>query len=333
MYKKRTLIVLLALLSLVISSCNNKDEETTEYVYMTGTLTFTIPTYLATNDTIVLTPSGLTAPEGGIGYYWRTSWENVSDTVKTPSEEGDGSYTLITTSTIGQYTVTCYAYSEGYSNSSATETVYIVNPATDSTVTNLSLSSSPSFTDERDGKTYFTTTFGGKTWTRNNLGYSGSGVSYADCDVMDTILGRYYTWDEAQTACPTGWHLPSEAEFVQLADSLAGDTTSFSVKEDFPEVAGRFMGDAYFMGEKMWEFWPQVDITDDCGFSAIPVGYASQRNDSFMFKGFNTYSVFWTSDVDESDRGIIRYFYVEDPYVHVGYMDKSFLASVRCVKD
>ena len=36
-------------------------------------------------------------------------------------------------------------------------------------------SSRPMFSD-RDGKVYYTTTVGGQTWMRQNLGYDGSGT-------------------------------------------------------------------------------------------------------------------------------------------------------------
>jgi len=31
--------------------------------------------------------------------------------------------------------------------------------------------------------------------------------------------GNYYTWDEAQNACPSGWRLPTRDEFVSLINT------------------------------------------------------------------------------------------------------------------
>lgn len=323
----------MAIVPVVLSSCNKDDDDETSYSYMTGTLAFTVPTYLPINDTLTLTPSGITEPDAdSLGYYWYTSFDTTKDTTKTAGSTGDGSWTLITGSAIGSYTVTCTAYASNYYSSTATATIYVVDTTPNTTITGLELTSYPSFVDSRDGKTYYTSTFGGKTFMRTNLGYNGSGISYYNCEVMDELFGRFYSWDEAQEACPSGWHLPSEQEFVDLADSAVTDG-SFSVKQDFKDVAGAFMADAYFLSEKMWEYWPQVNITNTTGFSAIPVGYITKNNTSYTYTGLDAYAAFWTSDDDGDDRGLIRYMYEEDPDVHVQYMDKDVLASVRCIKD
>ena len=87
------------------------------------------------------------------------------------------------------------------------------------------------------------------------------------------------------------------------------------------------------MDKRMWEFWPKVKITNKSGLGVIPVGYASDRGDSYRYVGLNDYAAFWTADTKETN-GVYRYVYVSNPDVLVGYGDQeSFLASVRCVKD
>ena len=53
---------------------------------------------------------------------------------------------------------------------------------------------------------------------------------------MDMIFGKYYTWTEAQTACPEGWELPSDADFVELARKVSGKD-DFVEHEEFKDVA------------------------------------------------------------------------------------------------
>lgn len=330
MNRKFLILIIAVALSFALASCNNDDDDTTSES-LSGTLTFSVQTYLPKNEVITLTPEGITSPSN-VGYFWKNSWDNVNDTTKTEDGSGDGSWAMLTGSVVGEYTITCYAFASGYSNSYSTKTVYIVDPSIDSTISGLDLAARTHFKDTRDSKTYYTINAGGEYWTANNLGYSGSGISYLNCEVMDEIFGRYYTWEEAQNACPAGWHLPSNQEFAALADSLAGDSAAFQADDDFKVIAGDMMANAYFMGSRMWEYWPQVNITNKSGFAAIPVGYVNNGNTAYTYIGVNSYAVFWTSDED-GDSGFARYIHVESPDMYLGKLNKNILASVRCVKD
>jgi uncharacterized protein (TIGR02145 family) len=336
MRKIRKIFIIAALLPAVLASCNNDDDDSTSN-YMTGTLSFTIDDYVGKGVTFTLTPTGITSPTTGVGYSWKPSWSDTRDTTKTTDGTGDGSWTFTTPSVVGEYTISCSAFAEDYVSSSATKTIYIVDPTIDSTITGLGFTDAPYITDNRDGKQYFTTDFGGNTWMKKNMGYDSGNttgsVSYMNSEVMDDIFGRLYTWEEAQTACPSGWHLPSDEEFCQLADSIVADGTSYTKGENFINAAGGMMADAYFLGTKMWEYWPQVDITNKSGLSAIPIGYATARNDSYSFKGINEYAAFWTSSSYDDETALLRFIYVDKPDVYSTYMDKTFYASVRCVRD
>ncbi len=94
-----------------------------------------------------------------------------------------------------------------------------------------------------------------------------------DSEAMDPIFGRFYNWKEA--SC------------MSLKDGICLLTPSLwkwlrrlpqkgrpSRKADFKGVAGGLMVDAKFLGTRMWEYWPDVKITNKAGFSALPVGYA-----------------------------------------------------------
>ena len=147
---------------------------------------------------------------------------------------------------------------------------------------------------------------------------------------MQYIFGAYYTWEEAQEACPAGWHLPSEQEWVELLKSL-GAPSDLEPLHNSPSGAGKLMANAEFNGSRMWDYYRDVTISD-ISISAIPVGYANVADGKYTFTGLYQYSVFWTSDEYEG-KGVYRYIFEQYDNVFVGVADKqSFAASVRCVR-
>ncbi len=332
MKRVKYFILIATAMTLAFTSCKkDKDKDSSTREYLNGSVSFSLTKYIGVDKKVTVTPSGVTKPngEGVVGYYWRTSWGNANDTTRVENGDGDGSFTFTTPSSSGEYTVTCTAFAEEYYTSSNTETIFAINPALDSAVTGLGFKGKPKFTDKRDGTDYYISDYAGKSWFMNNLAYAGSGISYENSSIMDMVFGRFYTWNEAQEACPEGWRLPTEEDFVAMANAIAGQEGKFKATEEFKDVAGGMMVNAYFLGERMWEYWPKVKITNVSGFSALSTGYQSAK-----FSGLNKYATFWTADEADEDRGIARYIYVEDPDVHVGRYDKdSFRASVRCVKD
>jgi len=80
------------------------------------------------------------------------------------------------------------------------------------------------FTDARDGMNYHWAKIGSQTWMTGNLDYKipGGSWAYNNDSVSEMNFGRLYTWKAAQSACPKGWHLPSDKEWGVLIKSLGG---------------------------------------------------------------------------------------------------------------
>jgi len=330
-------IFITALLALaIVPSCKEKDDDTSTKDYLSGTLTFDMPAFVTKGETFTLVPTGLKNPTtGNLGYYWYSTWNSQKDTTKTETGPGDGAFTVTVPDEIGEYSIYCIAFATDYYTSSGSSTFYVIDPEINTTITDSGLSySDERVTDPRESKSYFVTTIGGKKWFKNNLYYSGSGISYAYSPSIDILIGRLYTWEEAVTACPQGWRLPSDSDFAELANSTHSGS-NYKAGETFKGAAGDMMVNAKFIGNRMWTFWPQVDITNKSGFCALPVGYAVERGaeDNQRFQGMNNYAVFWTSDSD-GNYGLYRYIYVQQNDVMLAKGDKtSFRASVRCIKD
>ena len=330
---KKIFILAAALVLLVTPSCK-KDKDDEVGPFLDGNLAFSMPLFVLQGESITLVPSGASNPKtGNVGYAWACSWNSKRDTVKRETAAGNGSWTFTTPTTVGNYSVTGYAFATDFTSLSTSKDFCVVNPTVNTTLTGTGYNlDSLTFKDPRDGGTYYLTKAGGDVWMQNNLYYQGSGVSYEWSPAVDQLFGRLYTWNEAVNACPEGWHLPSDAEFAKLAGTFVKGS-NFSAGETFEGAAGALMADVRFINTKMWAYWPDVKITNESKFSAIPVGYGIEQNTSRRFTGTNSYAVFWTSN-DDGNNGLYRYIYVDKNNLFCSKGDKeSFRASVRCVKD
>lgn len=310
-----------------IFSCKKKDEgPKSTWEYFKGKLEFSIPPYVLKGETYTMTPSGISRKDkGDFGYHWSLppKWPK-RDTVKKEGVAGTGEYKLVVPDTLCTLSITCVAFAKGYYSSNAKRTAQIVDP--DKSVEWEGEEALPFVLDPRDNKKLPYSVVGEKWWMSENLAFEGAGMPFKKSHAMKDVFGHYYTFNEAASACPEGWRLPSMADFTELCKS--------SGAEGFKGASGALMADAYFNKEKMWEFWPAVKITNKTGFSAIPTGYASLRSDGADFKDVNNYAAYWTSDESADGLGVYVYLYVESPDVMVGSADKtSFAASVRCIKD
>jgi uncharacterized protein (TIGR02145 family) len=169
------------------------------------------------------------------------------------------------------------------------------------------------FTDSRDGKSYETVKIGSQTWMAENLNYNAPGSKcYDNSESNCTTYGRLYDWETAKTACPDGWHLPSDAEWTTLENSVGGSS-----------VAGTKL--------KAKSGWNHNSNGEDTyGFSALPGGYG-RFNGDFLLIG--DVGLWWSSTVDHASFAYYRnvVYVIADVY-KLGN-DKSHLYSVRCLQD
>lgn len=329
--------LLLAALGAALVACK-KDKDEDEKEYLNGTLELDVPSFLFYGDQLNLEPTGVWRENKNdtlLSYSWHDPFTNITDTLRLegqPATKGKTFTFKVSKDTLGTFSISASCWADGYYVKSAISQFTVVNPAlgTGSLTGYDFLDAISKYTDTRDGNDYYYMTSGGLDWMIQNLAWKGAGVAYKESEAMSYIFGRYYDWDEAVSACPAGWRLPTDAEFVALAQSGGGvpDVSG----GDVASAAGAMMIDARFNGDKMWEFWAGVTITNATRFSAIPAGFVTGIPGEYNFKALN-YAMFWTADSKDANEAYTRYIYVDKPILFGGASSKSGLrASVRCVR-
>lgn len=349
---KRSLYKYIAagLLAAALFSCKKESEKTTPTIG--GEVSLTIPIYYTAGESLVIELGGpylkSTARRneaGGIGYYFYNSLTGKRDTVRYESQPltDPVRYTLTLKDTLGTFSLTCGAYAANYYANTSVATIVLVDDSPNASLTGFNVHPSDvSILDERDGRNYFTTRIGNLWWMRQNLSWEGAGRAYMSSlkeyktpgtSAISTILGRFYNWEEARTACPEGWRLPSTKDWVSMIATVTG-TVEADPLDDIGDAAGCLMGkDLRFNKTKLWDYWRGVDITDASHLSLLPAGYAINTVPGiYSFHGFGSYAMLWTAD-GKDGMGIYRYIYEKFPILYIGRADsQSFCASVRCVK-
>ena len=327
----------LACAALLLEGCK-KDSDDSK-LYLTGSLSVTVPTYVKAGFTKSFCIDSLMTVSrsdgGAIGYYFKNPSTAVYDTLVA----GDGTvlekvFTFEVPDTLGNLSLTFGAFTTDglYYGTSTSKTFTVVKSGLDGdgSITGfVRTEGDKTYTDPRDGREYCYTNIDGTDWMRQNLAWEGAGYAYGGCDVMSDIFGRYYSWNEAQKACPEGWTLPSDADWLALGSKFGSGAEA---GKDLSGLAGCLMQNLYFNGSRMWEFWRDVKITDKSGLSVMPSGYVSISGDSFENKALYEYAAFWTSDSEEG-KGVLRYIYQDKDIVYRALMSESdFGSTVRCVR-
>jgi uncharacterized protein (TIGR02145 family)/uncharacterized repeat protein (TIGR02543 family) len=189
---------------------------------------------------------------------------------------------------------------------------------------------SGTFTDNRNDQIYKTTKIGNQTWMAENLNYeiSGSSWCYKDSNSYCDKYGRLYDWYTAMTACPSGWHLPSNGEWYDLVRYAGGaDMVGWAGKRLKATVGWNAYNGNSGNG------------TDNYGFSALPGGNGGYWNGDSRFDGTGEYGFWWMATEFNSSNAYFMEMRSYNDYVLIygnsdtNIGDKSIRQSVRCVKD
>ena len=135
------------------------------------------------------------------------------------------------------------------------------------------------------------------TWSTNGIG----------CGYGSTCSPTY----PVRGICPTGWHMPTKAEFETLFTAVGG---SFQAAKRLKSTSG-------------WE--AAGEAIDAYGFSALPAG---ARDNKGAFSSPGLYAYFWSA-TEFRDYAYNIFLYGNDEFAYLKYVDKYLGLSVRCIKD
>jgi uncharacterized protein (TIGR02145 family) len=144
-------------------------------------------------------------------------------------------------------------------------------------------------------------------------------AAYNDDAANATKYGLLYNWYavvDSRGIAPTGWHVPTDAEWTTLTTYLGGVNAGGKLKET---------------GTGNWSS-PNTGATNETGFSALPGG---GRNSDGTFGNVGDFGFWWSSSEGDQGNGwgCSRVLYCNGSYVirSNGVNQDEF--SVRCIKD
>lgn len=191
--------------------------------------------------------------------------------------------------------------------------------------------------DTRDGKVYKTIQVGDQTWFAENLNYQipdssirnkEEGWCYDNAPANCTKYGRLYEWHQAMVACPPGWHLPSDQEWMELEISI-GMTPYLA--DDYGER--QLLIGQYLKSRSGWNEGGWGNGNDTIGFAALPGGLHSYWLGEEIFQGLGEYGIWWTSTDETTPESYVREITHYYSYIFRRRHNKNQAYSVRCVRD
>jgi uncharacterized protein (TIGR02145 family) len=176
------------------------------------------------------------------------------------------------------------------------------------------------FTDPRDGYTYAVVTIGRSQWFAENLRYKTPGSRCYEGDEANCAdHGRLYRLDDALSACPPGWHLPSEEDWRRLELALGMSQADVLKEKGRGDPLGR-----------------RLKYGGDTGFDTRYSGWIDpHRGDSSLAMGRN--AAFWASTPgppdDVSATAWHRDVAANRNTIWRSPVNVTYWLSVRCVRD
>lgn len=128
--------------------------------------------------------------------------------------------------------------------------------------------------------------------------------------------GRLYTYfvvEDGRNVCPTGWHVPSYAEF---------DTLTII-------VGGQEKGGGKLKATNLWAS-PNTGADNESLFTGLPAGFREPEN---VYPEVTKTGIWWTTTPEFDDRIWAYYLKYSYAYVFRSGFDKKNANAIRCKRD
>lgn len=216
--------------------------------------------------------------------------------------------------------------------------------------------------DERDGNSYCSIMIGEQEWLAENMRYLPSVNFYSDASVVDAKYyvygydgedvetakenpnyaeyGAWYNWKAALTACPAGWHLPSDDEWTELEVYLQNNGYNF---DDYIDTdSDRETHNVIAKSLASTSGWVESDVENSPGwlqpknntssFNGKPAGH---RWVDSQFMGIGLYGFWWSSTTQSGDNNSAWDRKIHNDSVAMGKTrnSKTLGFSVRCLRN
>lgn len=197
----------------------------------------------------------------------------------------------------------------------------------------------PETVTDADGNVYHTVAIGNQTWMVENLKttkyndgtsiplvadsyewitLSAPGYCWANNNIENkNYYGASYNYYAVSTGklAPTGWHVPTESDWLALTAHLGGTSSAGAALKE--------------VGLNHWST-PNIGASNSSGFTALPGGYRSPASGDFV--NLYTRAVLWGGT---ELNGLGGRYIIENNSTNTdfSYYSKTFGFSVRCIKD
>lgn len=174
---------------------------------------------------------------------------------------------------------------------------------------------------------------GGNDWS--NL-TNGAYVWYNNNHIWKDVYGALYNWyaiEESYGICPTGWHVPSNADWDVLVDFFGGgNSPAGNELKSCRQLNSPLGGDCNTTEHPRWVMNATHYGTNDHGFTSIPGGYRSSAA-SGQFSDLGSMDTYWTTDQITSSQSWTYGMYSTLGGIYKFYFNKKRGFAVRCLKD
>ncbi|MFY9124738.1 MAG: fibrobacter succinogenes major paralogous domain-containing protein, partial [Bacteroidales bacterium] len=327
-----------------------------DYISITDNPTTSQEYIFDINHMVPTTPTAGThiTDEDQIEWHWNTvadadgyKYNAVNDYTSATDNGTSTSYTQTGLACETNYTLYVWAY-----NSCGTSSSLELNEQTSDCPSSFICGTS---TVTYDGVTYNTVQIGSQCWLKENLRTTKYNDNSSIPEVTDastwtsTTSGAYccydnnpsncdtygalYNWYAVNTGklCPSGWHVPSDAEWTTLTDYLSANSTYWCGSNSSYIAKSLASTTSWNSSTTTCAVGNDLSANNSTGFSALPGGYRYYSDGSF--DGLGGCGYWWSSTEYDGSKAWNRNLGFIYAIVYRDNGSKRYGFSVRCLRD